>query len=104
MSKDADQSAQAFQHIVRILEGALKAGATAAGLKREGDDLMVVHYFKSMGRAEAPIPPDLEETVIEEIVKRAGVTDQFQGTMPVVLLGKDYDVLVDQRDNWGDSK
>ena len=104
MTESADQHERAFRHLVHLLEEAAKAGATAVGLKREEQDLMVVHYFKSMGRAEAPIPPDMEEAVIEEIVKRAGLADQSKGVMSVVLLGKDYDVVVDQTANWGESE
>ena len=73
-------------------------------LKREEQDLMVVHCFKSTGQAVAPIPPDMEETVIEEIVKRAGLADNSRGVISVVLLGKDYQVVVDLNHNWGESE
>ena len=54
MLENADQSDQAFQYLVRLLEKAVRAGADAVGLEREEQDLMVVNYFGSMGRAEAP--------------------------------------------------
>ena len=104
MPDNADKHEQAFQYLVRLLEEAAIAGATAVELKREELGLMVIHCFKSMGRAEAPIPPDMEETVIEEIVKRAGLADKFKGVISVVLLGKDYHVVVDQSHNWGESE
>jgi hypothetical protein len=104
MPENADQSDQAFQHLVRLLEKAVRAGADAVGLEREEQDLAVVHYFGSVGRAEAPVPQDLKQAVVEEIVKRAGLADKSRGTMPISLLGKDYDVVVDQRDNWGESE
>jgi len=104
MSENADESDQAFQELVRLLEKAVQAGADAVGLQWEEQDLMVVHYFGSMGRTEAPIPHNQEQAVIEEIVKRAGLADKSRGTMPISLLGKDYDVVDDQRDNWGESE
>jgi len=61
MPENADQ---AFQHLVRLLEEAVRAGANAVGLEREGRELIVVNYFGSMGRAEAPVPQDLEQAVI----------------------------------------
>ena len=103
MPENTDKHEEAFQYILRILEEAVTAGATAVELKREEQELMVVHCFKSTGRAEAPIPPDMEETVIEEIVKRAGLADNVRGVMSVVLLGKDYHVVVDLNENWGES-
>ena len=104
MPENADKHEQAFQYIVRLLEEAATAGATAVELKREEQGLMVIYCFKSMGRAEAPIPPDMEETVIEEIVTRAGLADKFKGVISVVLLGKDYHVVVDLNHNWGESE
>ena len=104
MPENADKHEQAFPYIVRLLEKAVTAGATAVELKREEQDLMVVHCFKSTGQAVAPIPPDMEETVIEEIVKRAGLADNSRGVISVVLLGKDYHVVVDLNHNWGESE
>ena len=45
MPENTDQSDQAFQHLVQLLEKAVRAGADAVGLEREEQDLMVVHYF-----------------------------------------------------------
>ena len=104
MSENADESDQAFQELVRLLEKAVQAGADAVGLQWEEQDLMVVHYFGSMGRTEAPIPHNLEQAVIEEIVKRAGLASNPRGLMRLVLRGKDYDVVVDKRENWGESE
>ena len=104
MSENADESDQAFQELVRLLEKAVQAGADAVGLQWEEQDLMVVHYFGSMGRTEAPIPHNQEQAVIEEIVKRAGLASNPRGLMRLVLRGKDYDVVVDKRDNWGESE
>ena len=45
MSESAQTPEGAFRELVRILEGAVKAGADAIGLEREGSDLMVVHFL-----------------------------------------------------------
>ena len=97
-------SDEALRELIRVLEEAIQSRADAVGLEWEGQDLMVVHYFGSMGRAEAPIPQELEQAVIEEIVKRAGLADKFRGKMQVCLFGKDHEVVVDERDTFGQSE
>ena len=96
-------SDEAFRELVRVLEEAVQAGADSVGLEWEDRDLVVVHYFGAMGREEAPIPQELEQAVIEEIVKRAGLADKFRGKMQVCLLGKDHELVVDERANSGES-
>ncbi len=104
MSENATGFDSAFQELVRLLEKVVQAGADAVGLQWEEQDLMVVHYFGSMGRTEAAIPHNLEQAVIEKIVKRAGLASNPRGLMRLVLRRKDYDVVVDKRDNWGESE
>jgi uncharacterized protein YodC (DUF2158 family) len=94
---------QAFQHLVQVLEEAVRTGANAVGLEWEGQDLSVVHYFGSMGRAEALIPHKLGQEVIQEIVSRSRLADRARGKMWVCLLGKDYEVVIDERDDFGES-
>ncbi len=103
MSNEAETSGRAFQYLVRVLEDAIKVGADVVGLEREELDLMVVNYFKSVGRAEGFIPQDLQQAVVEEIVKRAELADKARGKMQIRLLGKDHEVVVDERSNWGES-
>ena len=103
MSEDVNKSEEAFRELVRVLEDAVRAGANSVGLEREGEDLMVVHYFGSMGQAEGPIPKELEQAVLEEIVSRAGLAGKPRGEMHLKLLGAEYKVVVDERENFGES-
>ncbi len=64
MSEDVNTSEEAFRELVRVLEGAVRAGANSVGLEREGEDLMVVHYFGSRGQAEGPMPKEMEQAVL----------------------------------------
>jgi hypothetical protein len=45
----------------------------------------------------------LQEAVIEEIVKRAGLSRKSKGKMQVSLLGKDYEAVVEEYDSFGES-
>ena len=103
MSEDVNKSEEAFRELVRVLEAAVRAGANSVGLERDGEDLMVVHYFGSRGQAEGPIPKEMEQAVLEEIVSRAGLAGKLRGEMHLSLLGTEYKVVVDERENFGES-
>ena len=103
MSDNVNKSEEAFRRLVRVLETAVRAGANSVGLEREGGDLMVVHYFGSRGQAEAAIPKDVEQALVDEIIDRAGLAHSPRGEMQINLAGKDYKVIVDERDDFGES-
>ena len=103
MSENGNKSEEAFRALVRVLDAAVRAGANSVGLEREGGDLMVVHYFGSRGLAEGPIPKEVEQAVLEEIVSRAGLVDKPRGEMRLSLAGNDYKVIVDERESFGES-
>ena len=103
MSEEGEKTEEAFLHLVRLLEEAVRAGANSVGLEREGGDLMVVHYFGSRGQAEAAIPKDVEQALVDEIIDRAGLAHSPRGEMQINLAGKDYKVIVDERDDFGES-
>lgn len=103
MRKDTDNSAQAFQELVRVLEEAVRAGANSVGLEYEGRDLMVYHNYGNTGLGAARIPQDLQQGVIEALVKRAGLSRKAKGKMQVQLLGKDYEAVVEEYDSFGES-
>src|ERR1043165_367 len=92
--KAADDSDQAFVELVRILEEAVKAGADSLELEYEGRDLIVYHRFGNTGLGAARIPRELQQPVIVEIVKRAGLARKVTGKMKVALLGKNYEATV----------
>ena len=103
MSEESEKSERAFQHLVRVLEEAVRAGADSVGLEREGGDLMAVQYSKSSGLALGPIPEELEQALVDEIIDRAGLADTARGEMQINLAGKDYKVIVDERDDFGET-
>jgi hypothetical protein len=102
MPKNSAKAARAFQELVRVLEEALLAGAQSVGLEYEDRDLVVYLKFGNTGVGSSSIPPELQQGVITEIVKRAGLSRKCRGKMQVCLLGKDYEVAVEQYDTFGD--
>ena len=103
MSDQDEKSGAAFQYLTRILEGAIRAGADSVGLERESGGLSVVQYTRNSGLAVGPIPKELEQTLVEEIIDRSGLADNPRGEIHINLAGKDYRVIVDERSDFGES-
>lgn len=103
MSEKGEESERAFQHLVRVLEEAVRAGADSVGLEREGGDLIVVQYSGNRGMEIGPIPKELEQTLADEIINRAGLAHTPRGEIQINLAGKDYKVIVDERGEVGES-
>ena len=103
MSEKSEKSERAFQHLVGVLEEAVRAGADSVGLEREGGDLMVVQYSKHSGLALGEIPKELEQALVDEIIDRAGLAHTSRGEIQIFLAGRDYKVVVDERDDFGES-
>ena len=78
-------------------------GVSAVGLEYKDRDLMVFHNVGSVGLGASRISQELQQAVIEEIVKRAGLTRKSRGKMRVCLLGKDYEAVVEDYDSFGES-
>jgi hypothetical protein len=103
MADNTDNSARAFQELVRVLEEAVRAAAHSVGLEYKGRDLMVFHNFGNTALGASRIPQELEQDVIEELVKKAGLSRKSRGKMQVSLLGKDYEAVVEEYDSFGES-
>jgi hypothetical protein len=103
MQKDTDKSDKAFLELVRILEEAVQTGADSVGLEYEDRNWIVYHNFGNTGLGAARIAKELQWEVIGEINKRAGLSRKARGKMQVRLLGKDYEVAVDQHESFGES-
>ena len=103
MPDETDNSARAFQELIRMLEEAVRAGVASVGLEYKGRDLMVFHNVGSVGLGASRIPQELQQAVIEELVKRAGLSRKSRGKMQVCLLGKDYEAVVEEYDSFGES-
>src|ERR1700757_2714774 len=94
---------KAFQELVRVLEKAVRADVTAIGLEYKGRELMVFHQAGPLGLGAGRIAQELQQDVIEELVKRAGLSRKPRGKMQVRLIGKDYEVVVEEYDSFGES-
>jgi hypothetical protein len=101
--EDTDNSNKAFLELVRVLEEAVRAGADSLGMEYEGRDLIVYYNFGNTGLGAARIPKELQQKVIEEIVKKTGLSRKSKGKMQVQLLGKDYEAAVAEYDSFGES-
>jgi hypothetical protein len=64
---------------------------------------VVYQYSGSTGVGAASIPKEFQDAVLREIVRRAKLTRQPTGTMPLALAGKEYEVFVKQYDSFGNS-
>jgi len=102
MRNQTEDSNRAFRELVRVLEEAVRAGANAIELEYEDRELIVYHHFGKTGVGASQIPDELQEAVIGELVKRAGLSRKSKGKMQVSLLGKDYEAVVKQHDSFGD--
>ena len=103
MPDKADKSARGFQELVRVLTEAVWAGVNSVGLEYKGRDLMVFHHFGRTGLGASRIPQELQQDVIAELVKRAGLSRKSRGKMQVHLLGKDFEAVVEEYDSFGES-
>ncbi len=103
MPDNDHKSSRAFQELVRVLEEAVRAGVSTLGLEYEGCELMVFHQAGPLGLGATRICEDLQQAVIEELVKRADLARKSRGKMQVTLLGRDFEVAVEEHDSFGES-
>jgi hypothetical protein len=102
MPDNTDDSARAFQELVRVLEEAVRAGVNSIGLEYKGRELIVFHQTGSLGLGATRISKDLQQAIVEELVKRAGLSRKSRGKMQVFLLGKGYEAVVEKYDSFGE--
>jgi hypothetical protein len=98
-----DNTDRAFEELVRVLEEAVRAGVNSIGLEYKGRELMVFHQAGPLGLGASRIPQELQQDVIAELVKRAGLSRKSRGKLQVNLLGKDYEAIVEENDSFGES-
>ena len=92
-----------YQELVRVLEDAVGAGVTNLGFEYKERELMVFHQVASVGLGAERIVENLQEPVIKELVKRARLAKRTKGTMKITLLRRDFEVLVEEYDSFGES-
>jgi hypothetical protein len=103
VEENTENSEKAFGELVRVLEEAVRAGAGSVGLEYEGRDLLVFHNFGNTGLGASRIAPELQQAVIDAIVNGAGLSRKSRGKMQLQLLGKGYEVIVEEYDSFGES-
>ena len=103
MPENPGKSNRAFRELVRVLEEAVRAGVKSIGLEYKGRDLMVFYQAGPLGLGAGRIPQELQQDVIAELVKRAGLSRKPRGKMQIGLLGKDYEAIVEEYDSFGES-
>ena len=93
----------AYLELIRVLEQAVQSGATSIGLEWKGRELLVFHQAGLVGLGAARITEEQQQAVIEELVERAGLARKPKGKMPVTLLGREFEVVVEEYDSFGES-
>lgn len=96
-------SDEAYQEIVRLLEDAVQTEVDSVGLEYKGRDLLIFYQRGQTGIGAGTISEDLQQAVIKELITRAHLERKCRGKMPMTLLGKEYDVIVEEYDSFGDS-
>jgi hypothetical protein len=72
-------------------------------LEHKGRELMVFHQAGHVDLGATRIPEDLQKAVIDELAKRAGLARGSKGKMPVTRLGREFEVVVEEFDSFGES-
>ena len=103
MNRKTDDSSNACEALIRVLEKAARIGASSIELEYEDHEWFVYYFVENTGVGARDIPRELQQAVIEELVKRAGLSRKPKGKMQVNLLGKDHEVVVKERDVFGES-
>ena len=98
MSAKADP----YPELLRVLEDAVQEGVYSIGLEFEGRELMVYYQIGCASVGSARIPKELQHPVINELVKRAGLDRKPKGKLQVTLLGKNFEVVVEEYDSFGE--
>jgi hypothetical protein len=97
-----DTDSKAFQELVRVLTEAVRAGVNSIGLEYKGGDLMVFYQTGALGLGAGRIPQELQQDVIGELVEKARLARKSKGKMRVSLLGKEFEVIVQEYESFGE--
>ncbi len=92
-----------YQELLRVLKEAVRKGVYSIGLEYEGRELMVYYQVGSASLGSARIPNEMQRPVIDELVERAGLDRKSKGKLQVTLLGKNFEVVVEEYDSFGES-
>ena len=68
-----------------------------------GSETTALSVGAATGIGAGAISEGLQQAVIKEIVERARLERKCRGRMPMNLLGKEYEVTVEEYDSFGES-
>jgi hypothetical protein len=98
-----DHRDRALQKLQQILEEAVSAGANSIELEYVAEGLEVMYMFGSTGNGYVIDDRMLASGIIRLIVDRAGLARKPRGVMNSMLLGKQYNIAVEEYDSFGES-
>jgi type II secretory ATPase GspE/PulE/Tfp pilus assembly ATPase PilB-like protein len=102
MQHETDDSSPAYRALLHVLEEAARTGVSSIELEYEDRELIVYYFVGDTGVGAPDIPRELQQAVIQELVEKAGLSRKPKGKMQVSLLGKNYEVVVKERDSFGE--
>lgn len=93
----------AYHELIRVLEQAVQAGVTSIGIEWKDRELMVFPQAGPLGLGAGRIAEEMQAAVIEELVDRAGLGRKSKGRFQATLLGREFEVVVEEYDSFGES-
>ena len=98
-----DQRDKALQKLQQVLEEAVSAGADSIELEYVAEGLEVMYASGSTGSGDVIDDRALASGIIRLIVERARLARKSHGVMNWTLLGKQYNIAVEEYDSFGES-
>ena len=98
-----DQRDKALQKLQQMLEEAVSAGANSIELEYVAEGLEVMYMLGSTGIGDVIDDRVLASGIIRLIIDRAKLARRSRGVMNWTLLGKQYNITVDEFDSFGES-
>ena len=98
-----DQTDEALQKLQQMLEEAADAGADSIELEYVAEGLEVMYVVGSTGSGDVIDDRVLASGIIGLIVDRAKLARRSRGVMNWTLLGKQYNITVEEYDSFGES-
>lgn len=97
-----DQGDRALQKLQQVLKEAASAGANSIELEYVAEGLEVMYTFGSAGSGDVIDDRALASGIIRLIVDRARLAHKSRGVMNWTLLGKQYNIAVEEYDSFGE--
>jgi hypothetical protein len=98
-----DQRDEALQKLQQMLEEAVDAGADSIELEYVAEGLEVMYVLGSTSSGDVIGDRVLASGIIRLIIDRAKLARRSRGVMNWTLLGKQYNIMVEEYDSFGES-